>query len=330
MRCWTPAPYGTILSLETGGRDLRAASRYPRDDAERPISRHGAGVSPHLQEPGAGGAFDHNPAVFIWDDQLKYGMQRTPQLEIAHMPVSSEQSGKTDLIPACASFAICTSTSRTRSRSSISLRRRRRPHRRRQTTPKPFGRLRLHRAPRNSGPAARSSLNDCLDPSGIGLHMRPATAGRFGQGEIRCRFLWQSSVYAFGFYVALNALILLVLGILVTRARVVTKTDIGDGGKPEMAAPLRAHGNNSEWTSASALLLMWALASLPTGSIWLIHGVGVPLTSGRILHGIGLSGSRRARGNAPLRRHDPHLDRLYRRDRRPCSGAYSSCRRPAS
>ena len=46
------------------------------------------------------------------------------------------------------------------------------------------------------------------------------------------------------------------------------------------------------------LLLMWALASFPTGSIWLIHGVGVPLTIGRILHGIGMSGST---GPGPLR-----------------------------
>jgi hypothetical protein len=109
--------------------------------------------------------------------------------------------------------------------------------------------------------------------------------------------LWQSFIYAFGFYVALNALVLLVLGILVTRACVMTKTDIGDGGKPEMAAPLRAHGNNSEWTPVG-LLLMWALASFPTGSIWLIHGVGIPLTLGRILHGIGMSGST---GPSPLR-----------------------------
>jgi uncharacterized membrane protein YecN with MAPEG domain len=109
--------------------------------------------------------------------------------------------------------------------------------------------------------------------------------------------LWQSSLYAFGFYVALNALVMLVLGILVTRARVMTKTDIGDGGKPEMAAPLRAHGNNSEWTPMG-LLLIWALASFPTGYIWLIHSVGIPLTLGRILHGIGMSGST---GPGPLR-----------------------------
>ena len=109
--------------------------------------------------------------------------------------------------------------------------------------------------------------------------------------------LWQSSLYAFGFYAALNALIMLVLGVLVTRARVVTKVDIGDGGKPEMAGPLRAHANNAEWTPM-ALLLVWALTQFPNGSIWLIHAVGAPLTIGRILHGIGLSGDT---GPGPLR-----------------------------
>ena len=101
--------------------------------------------------------------------------------------------------------------------------------------------------------------------------------------------IFESNFYAFGFYVALNALIMLVLGILVVRARVATRTDIGDGGKPEMAGPLRAHGNNAEYVPM-AMLLMWALASVPpAASIWLMHGVGAPLTIGRILHGIGLS-----------------------------------------
>jgi uncharacterized protein len=102
--------------------------------------------------------------------------------------------------------------------------------------------------------------------------------------------------HAFGFYTALNALIMLILGILVVRARVVTQTDIGDGGKPAMAGPLRAHGNNSEWTPM-ALLLIWVLCPLG-GSIWLIHGVGVPLTLGRIAHGIGLSQNT---GPSPMR-----------------------------
>jgi len=95
--------------------------------------------------------------------------------------------------------------------------------------------------------------------------------------------------HAFAIYLAVNAFILLILGLMVVRARVRTQTDIGDGGKPAMAGPLRAHGNNAEWAPI-ALLLIWAMVPLG-GSIWLIHGVGVPLTIGRIVHAIGLSRS---------------------------------------
>jgi uncharacterized membrane protein YecN with MAPEG domain len=102
--------------------------------------------------------------------------------------------------------------------------------------------------------------------------------------------LLQSSLYAFGFYVAVNALIMLVLSVLVVRARVVTQTLIGDGGAPEMAGPLRAHANNTEYVPM-ALILMYTLVTPLGTSIWLIHGVGVPLTLGRLLHGIGLSTS---------------------------------------
>ncbi|MBS0279500.1 MAG: MAPEG family protein [Proteobacteria bacterium] len=103
--------------------------------------------------------------------------------------------------------------------------------------------------------------------------------------------IFESNFYAFGFYVALNALIMLVLGILVVRARVTTRTDIGDGGLPEMAGPLRAHGNNTEYVPM-ALLLLWALASVPpSASIWVMHGAGATLTIGRICHAIGLSQS---------------------------------------
>jgi uncharacterized membrane protein YecN with MAPEG domain len=102
--------------------------------------------------------------------------------------------------------------------------------------------------------------------------------------------LFESGYYAFGFYVALNALIMLILSMLVVRARVATQTTIGDGGIPHMAGPLRAHGNNTEYVPM-ALLLMWALVSPLGGSIWLIHGVGATLTLGRILHAIGLTTS---------------------------------------
>jgi uncharacterized membrane protein YecN with MAPEG domain len=109
--------------------------------------------------------------------------------------------------------------------------------------------------------------------------------------------LLESSYYAFGFYAAVNALIMLALSMRVVRARFRTNTAIGDGGKPEMAAPLRAHANNAEYIPV-ALILLWALASPLGRSIWLIHGMGVTLTLGRILHAIGLS---RSIGPSPLR-----------------------------
>lgn len=106
--------------------------------------------------------------------------------------------------------------------------------------------------------------------------------------------LFESGYAAFGFYVAANALIMLVLSVLVSRARVATQTMIGDGGGlPQMTGPLRAHANNTEYVPM-ALLLLWALVSPLAGvsaSIWLVHGVGAPLTIGRLLHGIGLNTS---------------------------------------
>ena len=109
--------------------------------------------------------------------------------------------------------------------------------------------------------------------------------------------LFESSIYAFGFYAALNALILLVLSMRVVHARARTATAFGDGGKPEMAAPLRAHANASEYVPV-ALILLWALASPLGRSIWVIHGMGATFTIGRILHAIGLS---RSTGPSTLR-----------------------------
>ena len=91
----------------------------------------------------------------------------------------------------------------------------------------------------------------------------------------------------FALYAAINALIMLALGMLVVRARVKTRTDIGDGGIAEMAGPLRAHANNTEYVPM-ALLLMYALLPLG-GSVWLLHGVGIPLTLGRLIHAFALS-----------------------------------------
>ena len=90
-------------------------------------------------------------------------------------------------------------------------------------------------------------------------------------------------------YAAINALIMLVLGILVVRARVRTQTEIGDGANPAMMDAVRAHANNTEYVPL-ALLLMLILIPLRANAM-VIHAVGATLTIGRILHAIGLSRS---------------------------------------
>jgi len=47
-----------------------------------------------------------------------------------------------------------------------------------------------------------------------------------------------------------------------------------------------------------ALVLLWALASPLGRSIWLVHGMGIPLTIGRVLHATALT---RSTGPSTLR-----------------------------
>ena len=88
-------------------------------------------------------------------------------------------------------------------------------------------------------------------------------------------------------YFALNALIMLVLGMLVVRQRVASKVEIGDGASAPLMRIIRAHANNTE--SVPLPLLMMLLVTLLGGPFWLVHAIGVPLTTGRLLHAIGLS-----------------------------------------
>jgi len=90
----------------------------------------------------------------------------------------------------------------------------------------------------------------------------------------------------FAIYAALNGLILLFLAVMVVRQRVLTRTDIGDGGHDAMIQVQRAHGNASEYVPI-VLILLFTLVQL-SAPLWMIHTVGATLTVGRILHAVGL------------------------------------------
>ncbi len=99
--------------------------------------------------------------------------------------------------------------------------------------------------------------------------------------------IWADPLRMVALYVVANAFIMLVLSMLVVRARVKTGTPIGDGGNPAMMGIMRAHENNTEYVPVPLIML---IAILMLGGTWLpIHVVGGTLTIGRILHGIGLS-----------------------------------------
>jgi len=100
---------------------------------------------------------------------------------------------------------------------------------------------------------------------------------------------WADAWKLTALYVALNALIMLVLSMLVVRSRVATGTEIGHGDSAAMLRAVRAHGNTAE--NVPMPLLMMIIVTALGGSLWLVHAVGAPLTIGRILHGVALSRS---------------------------------------
>ena len=105
-----------------------------------------------------------------------------------------------------------------------------------------------------------------------------------------------ASVSIVMFYAGLNALIALVLALLVTRQRGITKTSLGTGGHPALERAVRAHGNFIE--SVPLILLLLLLLELAGMSALWLHTMGVALTLGRILHGWGLSANSESFGRA--------------------------------
>jgi hypothetical protein len=88
-------------------------------------------------------------------------------------------------------------------------------------------------------------------------------------------------------YAALIALLLLVLGMRISRFRRRTQIGIGGGGDPAFERAIRAHGNAVEWSLPLLLLLL--VAELNRAAPLLLHLCGIVLIAARVLHAFGLS-----------------------------------------
>jgi hypothetical protein len=64
------------------------------------------------------------------------------------------------------------------------------------------------------------------------------------------------------------------------------KVGIGDGNNRELAKRIRVHGNFCETAPLLAAILI--LLPLLGAKEWLIHAIGLPAFTGRIMHAIGL------------------------------------------
>ncbi|MGF1455302.1 MAG: MAPEG family protein [Alphaproteobacteria bacterium] len=101
-------------------------------------------------------------------------------------------------------------------------------------------------------------------------------------------------------YAGLNALLLIALAFWVVRMRQATQTVLGTtpshtdnpGLDDRLERACRAHGNAVEYIPVALILIL--VLELMGQSVYLLHGLGLGLTVGRILHAQGLATSRGA------------------------------------
>lgn len=86
-------------------------------------------------------------------------------------------------------------------------------------------------------------------------------------------------------YGAINSLLILGLGVNVTRLRAKHNIFRGDGGNAELQAAVRTHGNIVEHVPLVLLLLL--IAELCGGSSMMLHIFGGALVVSRLFHALG-------------------------------------------
>jgi uncharacterized membrane protein YecN with MAPEG domain len=93
----------------------------------------------------------------------------------------------------------------------------------------------------------------------------------------------------FVLYVALNALLVTLLALNVSRNRMKHGVANGDGGKTEMKAAIRAHGNAVEHVSVFALVVLALEFAAAPGA--LLGTLVLGFTASRLMHAASILGS---------------------------------------
>jgi len=91
-------------------------------------------------------------------------------------------------------------------------------------------------------------------------------------------------------YAGLLALWFLVLSVRVARNRGKRQVSLGDGGDTMLQRMIRAQGNFAEYVPMVLVLLV--ILELSHFSTYVLHGLGITLVVGRLLHGYALGFSK--------------------------------------
>lgn len=88
-------------------------------------------------------------------------------------------------------------------------------------------------------------------------------------------------------YAALCGLLLILLSYRVIVQRKRLDVALGDDGEPRIRRAMRVQANFVEYAPVALILL--ALAELQGHAFWLLHGLGLLLVGGRLLHAFGVA-----------------------------------------
>lgn len=88
-------------------------------------------------------------------------------------------------------------------------------------------------------------------------------------------------------YAALLGIVFVLLSVRTLRLRRRLRVAVGDGGNALMLRAMRVHGNFAEYAPLGLLLIAGAEVVSAPGA--LVHGLGIVLLVGRIIHAFGVS-----------------------------------------